>query len=348
MLGFVVTENRTMEWREFPRPKVCPRGALIETRLVSPCTTDVHAFETGFKRFPYMIGRPFGHEMTGVVTEVGAEVRDFHTGDEVAVSAFLPAPVGFDAMAGLPQNRDTSYFSVNDPERAGCFVEYYYVKDADTQLAHIPAEVMPVQALMATDMMATAIAGVEEADIRFGDSVAVLGIGPVGLCCVRAAVLRGAGRVFAIGSRQVCFDVAKEYGATDCIDYHDPEYHKEIKRRNRGRLDKVIVAGGTFASIADGLKLLRYGGKLVNLVSFADETDAVLPASAWGHGKPIVSCSALGGRYHMERMLELIAHGRFWPEKLITHEFHGKENLERAVLLFLEHDRSLIKPVVYF
>ena len=82
-------------------------------------------------------------------------------------------------------------------------------------LAHIPDSVTMEQAVMVPDMMCTAFEGVRALDVGFGESIAVLGIGPVGLMAVRAAVLHGAGRVFAIGSRKNCFEVAKEYGDSD-------------------------------------------------------------------------------------------------------------------------------------
>ena len=348
MQGFVVTDHHTMEWREFDRPTPGPGAAVIRVDAVSPCTTDVHAFETDWRRAPYMIGRPFGHEMVGTVEEIGKGVRDFQPGDRVAVSAALPAAVGVESMNGQRQNHDVSYFSENDPDKAGVFVEYYLIKDADVMLAHIPEHVSMEQALMATDMMATAIAGLEVANIKFGDTVAVIGIGPVGLMAVRGAVLSGAGRIFAVGSRKVCFDVAKEYGATDFVDYHDADWKEQIIKANGGQVDKVITAGGNFSTIGEGLRIMRMGGNLTNLISFSSERGTSIPCEAWSHEKPMRSCIALGGRYHMERILKCIEYGRWQPEKIITHRFHGKEYLQEAIALFINHDRSLIKPVVYF
>lgn len=164
-------------------------------------------------------------------------------------------------------------------------------------LAHKPEGITLEQAVMVPDMMCTAFEGVQALDMKFGESVAVLGIGPVGLMAVRAAVLQGAGRIFAIGSRQICFDVAAEYGATDLIDYHQPDYIETIIKNNQGPVDRVVLCGG--------------------------------------------------GRLMLSRMAELIACGRVQPEKLITHRYHGMKQIPEAMNLFLNHDRSLIKPVIY-
>lgn len=340
-----------LEWRELDPPVIeSSFGAKIRIDAVSPCTTDVHQVQTDFIRLPYMreFKRPFGHEAVGTVIEIGSEVKDFQVGDRVAISACQPNFRTVEAQKGIAKARDNSYFTMNDPRRMGIFVEEFCIPDADMSLAHIPDNVTLEQALMVTDMMCTAFAGVRDLNMQFGDSVAVLGIGPVGLMAVRAAVLHGAGRVFAIGSREICFNVAKEYGATDCVDYHDKDYIEKVIELNGGQVDRVIVAGGTFETIGDGLLMTRFGGSCVNLVSFAHERGSSLPVSCFSHEKTLKSVMADGGRYAMEHLMNLIVNGRVEPEKIITHVFHGREKLTEAIDLFMNLDRSLIKPVVYF
>lgn len=75
-------------------------------------------------------------------------------------------------------------------------------------------------------MVPTGLHGVELADVQFGDTVCVIGIGPVGLMSVAGAAIRGASRLFAVGSRPNCVELAKEYGATDIINYRDGRYCK--------------------------------------------------------------------------------------------------------------------------
>ncbi len=119
------------------------------------------------------------------------------------VCAVMPHWRSLEAQDGWgKQRQDNLYAGVDDPQRGGSFVEEYYIRDADMNLAHIPEGVTLEQAVMVPDMMCTAFEGVRQLDPAFGASVAVLGIGPVGLMAVRAAVLRGAGKVFAIGSRK--------------------------------------------------------------------------------------------------------------------------------------------------
>ena len=94
----------------------------------------------------------------------------------------------------------------------GVFSEFFHVNDADGNLALLPSNISPVDACMLSDMVPTGFHGVELADVQFGDTVLVIGIGPVGLMVVAGANMRGASRIIAVGTRPVCVAAAKKYG----------------------------------------------------------------------------------------------------------------------------------------
>lgn len=353
MKGAVIAEANRMEISDScPLPdEIVPTGALIKPLIWSPCTSDAHLCATGAASLPYLIGKAVGHEMCGEIVEVGPDVHDFKVGDKVIACAIMPNWRSMETQDGNPHaTSDNMYRGIDFPDRGGSFVETYYIRDADMNLAHIPEGVTLDQAVMVPDMMCTAFRGVSELDLKFGESVAVLGIGPVGLMAVRACVLQGAGRVFAIGSRKGCFDVAKEYGATDLVDYHDEGYAEKIVETNGKPLDAVIICGGDEGSITTALGMLKVGGTVVNLVAYFGGKPIEIDPAAWDFGfgdKTIKGVGCGGGRLFMERMASLIAYGRVAPERLITHRFHGMESIPEAMQLFLDHDRSLIKPVIY-
>ena len=125
------------------------------------------------------------------------------------------------------------------------FAEYFSVLDADTTLAKIPDGVSLEQALMSVDMMTTGFTGAESANIKVGDCVCVIGIGPVGLMAVAAARHLGAARIIAVGSRPRCVDLAKRYGASDVISYKDGNIVELVLDMTDGvGPDSVIIAGG--------------------------------------------------------------------------------------------------------
>ena len=232
----------------------------------------------------------------------------------------------------------------------GVFAEYFHVNDADMNLAHLPAGISLEAAAMIPDMMATGIHGAELADIKIGDTVAVLGIGPVGLMSVAGASLRGAGRVIVVGNRPVTLEAAKYYGATDFVDYKQGPIVDQILEltKNKG-VDSTIIAGGDPEIMSDAVKITAPGGTIGNVNYFGEGENLPIPRLEWGVGmahKTIKGGLTPGGRLRMEKMIALIQAGRVNPEVLVTHKFQGFDNVEKALLLMKDKPKDLIKPVV--
>jgi threonine dehydrogenase-like Zn-dependent dehydrogenase len=217
-------------------------------------------------------------------------------------------------------------------------------------LALLPPEIDPATASMLSDMVSTGLHGSELADVQFGDIVCVVGIGPVGLMGVRGAVLRGASRLFAVGTRPNCVKIAREYGATDIISYKDGPLAEQILDKTNGRgVDRVILAGGGNDTFIDAVKMLRPGGAVGNVNYLGEGEFVKIPRAEWGVGmghKTIAAGLMPGGRRRMEKLASMITSGRIDPSKLITHRFEGFENIEPALMLMKDKPADLIKPVV--
>jgi isopropanol dehydrogenase (NADP+) len=202
---------------------------------------------------------------------------------------------------------------------------------------------------MITDMMTTGFTGTELANISFGDSVAVIGIGPVGLMAVAASTLQGAGRLFGIGSRTNCANLAREYGATDIINYKNGDIVDQILDVTSGAgVDKVILAGGNANVLSQAIKIVKPGGIISN-VNYFDKEDLIIPRLDWGCGmsnKTIRGGLCCGGRYRMEQLINLILNKRIDPGKLVTHVLHGIDKIEDGLTLMYNKPKDLIKPVV--
>jgi len=159
-------------------------------------------------------------------------------------------------------------------------------------------EISPEEACMLSDMVPTGFHGVELADVQFGDTVLVVGIGPVGLMAVAGANLRGASRIIAVGTRPVCREAAKKYGATDFIGYKEgPIDEQVLKLTNGAGVDKAIIAGGTVraimeaAGVADVLSKSLGSSSAVNVVKATFKATSLLMDGkrvAKGRGKPIM------------------------------------------------------------
>jgi len=350
MKGYVAIDNDKAEIRsDLPDPICGSYDAVIKPVVVAPCTTDLHLLHT--LPWPYTKGKALGHEVAGIIHEVGSQVKDFKKGDCVIIGSGIPnwknylAQDGFDKYDLLDPNL------VEDPNVQGAFAEYKFVPDANLNLARIPESVSWEQAVMVTDMTSTAFEGLDHLNIKYGETVVVLGIGAVGLMAVSAAVNSGAGRVIGIGSRPVCFEVAKEFGATDLISYQDGDIVKQVLDLNGGPVDAVIVCGGASSkSIGDALAMIPFGHTVVNVAAFFDDEEVRIPNSVWGYGcmdKTIRTVLARGGRAYLERLLAMVQYGRIHPEKLVTHKFHGFEEVEQALRMMGGGNRECIKPVVF-
>ena len=349
MKGFAMLGIGKTGWIEKAEPNCGPLDAIVKPIAVSPCTSDVHTvWEGAIGERSDMI---LGHEAVGEVVEVGSLVKEFKPGDRVIIPAITPdwgalASQGGYAMHSGGMLAGWKFSNFKD----GVFAEFFHVNEADANMAILPDDVDAAAAVMLSDMVPTGFHGVEMADVQFGDDVCVIGIGPVGLMAVAGAALRGASNLYAVGSRKICTEVAREYGATDIINYRDGGIIEQIMDKTHGRgVDRVVIAGGNVDTFIEAITILKPGGKIGN-VNYLGSGDYIrIPRAEWGAGmghKTIVGGLMPGGRLRMEKLVTLLQTGRLDTSKLLTHKFNGFEHMEESLLLMKDKPRDLIKPVV--
>jgi threonine dehydrogenase-like Zn-dependent dehydrogenase len=350
--GFGVITKGVVDWMEKPDYICGPYDAIARPIALAPCTSDVHsAYES---EGPHLLNRILGHESVGEIIEVGTEVKDFKVGDRVVIPCTTPRWRNPSIQDGLSQHEDGLFSGINfSSYEDGTFANQIKIRSADMNLAHLPEGMKPETAVMVTDMMTTGFHGPELAEMKFGDSVCVLGIGPVGLMAVAGSALYGAGKLYAVGTRPDCVALAKEYGATDIISYKDGKVYDQIMAKTNGQgVDVVIVAGGDLDTFYQGLGMCKNGGSVVNLNVFTEIASINFPIEYTGAGflghKKITGGLCPGGRRRMERLLSIVEAGRVDPTKMITHRFHGLESIPEALALMVNKPRDLIKPVVLF
>ncbi|WP_291582658.1 alcohol dehydrogenase catalytic domain-containing protein, partial [Clostridium sp. UBA6640] len=230
MKGYAMLSIGKTGWIEKETPKCGVMDAIVKPIAVSPCTSDIHTVWEGAigERHDMILG----HEAVGEVVEVGALVKDFKPGDRVIIPAITPDWNALESQAGYSMHSGGMLAGWKFSNfKDGVFSEFFHVNDADGNLAILPDCLDPADAVMLSDMVPTGFHGVELADVQFGDSVCVIGIGPVGLMSVAAAALRGASHIYAVGSRPNCIQAAKEYGATDIINYREGDIVEQIMEK---------------------------------------------------------------------------------------------------------------------
>jgi len=353
MKAFAMLKIGEVGWIEKEEPKPGPIDTIVRPLAVAACTSDIHNVYAG------AIGERhnliMGHEAVGEIVEVGSEVKDFKPGDRVVVGAVTPDWRTLDIQRGWHQHsggmlRGFKFANIKD----GVFAQYFHVNDADMNLAHLPEEIPLETAVMISDMVPTGFHGVELAEIEFGMTVCVIGIGSVGLMSVAGAKLHGAGRIIAVGSRPVCIEAAKYYGATDIVNYKEGDIAKRIMTLTEGKgVDATIVAGGEKEGegLAQAVKITKPGGTIGNVAHFSTGEFLPIPRLKWGAGlghKTIRGGLTPAGRLKLERLIDLVKYNRVDPSRLVTHVFQGMENIEKAWYLMRDKPQDLIKPVVIY
>lgn len=349
MRGYGMIDVNQPGWLEKDVPAIGPLDALLRPIAIAPCSSDTHTLHGGSGRTQ---NRILGHEAIGEVVKTGELVKEFKEGDRVVVPCVTP-----DWEAVQMQRRNTNNAHDHGPmasfkfllQKDGVFAEFFSVNNADANLVHMPEDVSIEDALMTVDMMSTGFYGVEQANVQFGDTVVVFGIGPVGLMAVAGTALRGAGRIIAIGTRPNCAALAREYGATDIVSYKEGDVVEQITSMV-GQVDACIIAGGGTSSINQALALTRPGGT-ISTINFYDAADTINFATyEWGLGMNDVSLHngfCPGGAYRIQQLLNIIEAGRLHPGKMLNYTYDGFDKIEDAFKVMDEKPRDLIKPIVH-
>ncbi|NNJ33344.1 NAD(P)-dependent alcohol dehydrogenase [Lacrimispora amygdalina] len=350
MKGFGVIEKGKVGWMDKPEYVCGPDDAIARPLALAPCSSDVHsAYEM---EGPHLKNRILGHEAVGQLIEVGSNVKDFKVGDIVVIPCTTPTWKHPDIQDGTHQDAGGLQNAINfSTYEDGTFAEKIKIRSADMNLALLPEGVSLEAACMAVDMMTTGFYGPELAEVKFGDTVVVFGIGPVGLMAVAASKLRGAGRIIAVGTRPDCVKLAREYGATDIISYKEGNVGDQIKALTGGKgVDASIVAGGDLETLYTAIDVAKVGGGQIAMLNILTEIESINIPNAAIAGflahKTIKGGLCPGGRKRMERLLSLIKYERVDPSKLITHRFKGLEHIEDAFYIMANKPKDLIKPIV--
>lgn len=349
MRGFAMLGIGKTGWIEKQAPECGPLDAICKPLAIAPCTSDVHTVWAGAlgDRHDMILG----HEAIGEVVEAGSLVKDFKPGDKVIIPAITPDWNSLEAQGGYSMHSGGMLSGWKFSNfKDGVFGELFHVNEADGNLALLPSGMDLSSASMLCDMVPTGFHGVELADVQFGDTVVVIGIGPVGLMAVAGAALRGASRIYAVGSRPNCIQIAKEYGATEIVNYREGDIVEQIMEKTHGKgVDRIVIAGGDVDTFDQAIRMLKPGGRIGN-VNYLGEGDYIkIPRVEWGCGmghKTIAGGLMPGGRLRMEKLASLIETGKLDTSKLITHTFHGFDKVEEALMLMKDKPKDLIKPVV--
>lgn len=342
MLAYTYMEKGKFQLLEKPRPILQDsRDAIVRVTLSSICTSDLHIKHGSVPRA--VPGITVGHEMVGVVEEIGEKVSTVRPGDRVTVNVETFCGECFFCQNGWVNN-------CTDPNGGwalGCRIdggqaEYVRVPYADQGLDKISPQVSDLQALLVGDVLATGYWAAQIAEIHSGDTVLIIGAGPTGLCTLQCALLHQPGQVVVCESDPLRRRfVAEQYPQVEVV---APEQAEDrVKALSlHGGADAVLEVAGTPESFQLAWQCARPNG-VVTIVALYDGPQTLpLPDM---YGKNLIFKTGGVDGCHCGEILELIAAGKIDTTPLITHTYPLKD-IEAAYDLFENRRDGVIKVAI--
>lgn len=299
--------------RDVARPEPGPGEVVVRVHAALTCGTDLKGYKRGHRLFAP--GMTFGHEFSGVISAVGAQVPRWREGDRVTAANSAPCNGCFYCRRGQQQLCEDLEQRFN----WGAFAEYIRVP------AHIVAQNMHgVPAAVSfehaglIEPLACAIHGASIADIRLGDTVAIIGAGAQSLMQITIARSMGAARVLVVGRSRGRLERAKTLGAAETFSALDGDAVSFVRDQSGGRgADVVIESAGTPETWQQALAMTRPGGTAVMYSGLPGGTQVAFDAT-----KLHYSQITLKGIFHhtpryVEMALRMLAGGQIDGAALI-------------------------------
>ena len=303
---------------EKPDPQVThPADAVVRIEATGVCGSDLHIYHGRVQIEP---GFTIGHEYVGTVLDAGDAVTAVAVGDRVLGTFQVACGTCFFCRRGWFHKCDSSRtfgHGATLGDLQGTQAELALVPQANLALRRIPEGLSDDVALFAGDVAGTGYHATIGAGMRAGDTVAVLGLGPVGLCAVQAAVVGGAATVIAVVSVDQRLEMAKAFGAA-AVHLTEQDPRAEVKRLTGGRgVDLAVEAVGDPRALESAIRLTRKCGTLSIVGVYAERVEVHM-GLAWIKALHVVMghANVIG---HLDSVLALLASGRLDPSPLVTH-----------------------------
>ncbi|MGB3455149.1 MAG: alcohol dehydrogenase catalytic domain-containing protein [Litorimonas sp.] len=354
MQALVFHGPRDIRHESFPDPELTnPRHAIIEVSHCSICGSDLHLYHGDrIGPFDYSAPQPkfcVGHETIGRVVEVGKDVKTLHVGQRLLVAG--------GAGCGLCQHclrGDIRRCTGDVPKLAygisplmnGGQAQYLEVFAADATSVPIPDGVSDEQAILMTDAMATGHYGLGASGFEPGDTVCVIGQGPVGLMAAEVAMAKGAARVFTVDPVKARRDLSARFGAEPLA---PDQARAAILQATDGQgVDRVVEAVGHVQTITEAVRLARPGGG-VGIVGLVQDGDwGGVPILRRAQGKSVrVHAGIANVVDSWPELLGLVEAGKVKGEGVFTHDFALKDGADAYALFDARADgvmKVMIRP----
>lgn len=343
MKAFTYIKKGELAFVEKAKPTIKDdKDAIVRVTMSSICTSDLHIKHGSVPRA--VPGITVGHEMVGVVEEVGGQVTHVKLGDRVTVNVETYCGECFYCQNGYVNNCT----SPHGGWALGCRIdggqtEYVRVPYATTGLNKIPDTVSDEQALFVGDILATGFWATRISEIKEEDTVLIIGAGPTGVCCLLCTLLKNPGKIIVCEKSEARRAFIQEhYPQVLVVEPEDCETF--VKEQGlHGGADVVMEVAGGSDTFQLAWKCARPNA-IVTIVAMYDKPQ-MLPLPDM-YGKNLIFKTGGVDGCDCEEILSLIAQGKIDTTPLITHRF-PLSRIEEAYDVFENRKDGVIKVALY-
>jgi alcohol dehydrogenase len=315
MKGLVYHGPGSKSWDEVPDPGIVdPSDIVVQVDTATICGTDLHILKGDVPAVTE--GRLLGHEAVGTVVAVGSAVESLAEGDRVIVPAITSCGRCTHCKRGMPSHClavggiGWIFGHLIDGTQA----EYVRVPYAETSVHRVPQGVTDEQVLFLTDILPTGFeVGVRNGGVSPGDTVAVVGAGPVGLAAIMTAGLHGAGTVIAVDTAKSRLTHASAFGATTTVEAGEGAEEAIMDMTDGRGVDVAIEAVGVPETFDTCTRIVAPGGTVANIGVHGALEELWI--------KNITITTGLVDGVTVPMLLNLVQQGRLEAEKFGTHHF---------------------------
>lgn len=314
---------KSLEQRPIPK-LLAPTDAIVKISKTTICGTDLHILKGDV--VTCKPGRILGHEGTGVVASIGAGITAFHEGDRVLVSCISACGKCEYCRRGMFSHCATGGWILGN-EIDGTQAEYVRIPHADTSLYPIPEGADEEAIVMLSDILPTGFeCGVLKGKVEPGNTVAIVGAGPIGLAALLTAQFYSPAEIIMIDLDENRLQVAKRFGATSTINATDGRAAETLMKVMGGRgVDVAVDAVGMPASFLTCQEIVSVGGVIANIGVHGVKVDLHLER-LWSRN--ITITTRLVDTVTIPMLLKVVQSGKIDPKQLITHRFKLDQILE--------------------
>lgn len=338
----LVRTNDNIELCQKEIPKIRdPRDAIVEVTLSSICTSDLHIINGSVPRANN--GIILGHEFVGKVKEVGSAIQNLKVGDRVSANCETFCGSCYFCKRGYINNCENGGWELGC-RIDGCQAEYVRVPFADKGLIKLPDNVTDENALFVGDILSSGYFGADMCEIKQGDTIAVIGSGPVGLCSMICARCLGAGTIIAIDVNENRLAIAQKQKLADFVfNPQKSDIEKEIKAKTNGRgADGVIECAGGENTFDLAWRIARPNSVVAVVAMYEKDQTIPLPKM---YGKNLIFKTGGVDAIHCKKLIDLISERKINTDFLITSTF-SLDEIKKAYELFKNKEANCLKIAI--